>query len=41
LVRSSPVAAAVHLFTKPVTNGVTAAAASSRWRDAGRIEALR
>ena len=34
------IAAAVHLFTKPVTNGV-AAPAASRWRDAGRTEALR
>jgi len=34
------IAAAVHLFTKPVTNG-TATAAASRWRDAGRVEALR
>jgi acetyl-CoA carboxylase biotin carboxylase subunit len=34
------IAAAVHLFTKPVTNG-TAAVATSRWRDAGRVDALR
>ena len=34
------IAAAVHLFTKPVTNGA-AAPAASRWRDAGRMEALR
>jgi len=34
------IAAAVHLFTKPSTNGV-AAPAASRWRDAGRMEALR
>ncbi|HEX6164528.1 MAG TPA: acetyl-CoA carboxylase biotin carboxylase subunit [Vicinamibacterales bacterium] len=34
------IAAAVHLFTKPVTNGA-AAPAASRWRDAGRTEALR
>ena len=34
------IAAAVHLFTKPVAND-TAAAPASRWRDAGRMEALR
>jgi hypothetical protein len=34
------IAAAVHLFTKPMTNGVAAPAASP-WRDAGRTEALR
>ena len=34
------IAAAVHLFTRPVTNG-TPTAAASRWRDAGRMEALR
>jgi hypothetical protein len=34
------IAAAVHLFTKPVAKE-TAAVAASRWRDAGRMEALR
>ena len=34
------IAAAVHLFTRPVTNGA-AVPAASRWRDAGRVEALR
>jgi acetyl-CoA carboxylase biotin carboxylase subunit len=34
------IAAAVHMFTKPV-NGVAAAPAPSRWRDAGRADALR
>jgi acetyl-CoA carboxylase biotin carboxylase subunit len=34
------IAAAVHLFTKPVATGA-APAAASRWRDAGRMEALR
>jgi len=34
------IAAAVHLFMKPVANGA-APAAASRWRDAGRMEALR
>src|SRR4029453_14640656 len=36
----APLAPAVALFTKPVTNGATAPAVS-RWRDAGRVEALR
>ncbi len=35
------IAAAVHLFTKPAATGTTATAAQSRWRDAGRIEAMR
>src|SRR5262249_30961661 len=34
------IAAAVHVFTKPVANG-TPAPATSRWRDAGRVEAVR
>jgi acetyl-CoA carboxylase biotin carboxylase subunit len=34
------IAAAVHLFTKPVA-AHSAPAATSRWRDAGRMEALR
>jgi acetyl/propionyl-CoA carboxylase alpha subunit len=34
------IAAAVQLFTTPATNGA-AAVAASRWRDAGRLEALR
>lgn len=34
------IAAAVHLFTKPVTNGASAPV-PSRWRDAGRVEGLR
>jgi acetyl-CoA carboxylase biotin carboxylase subunit len=34
------IAAAVHCFTRPATNGV-AAPAASRWRDRGRAEALR
>jgi acetyl-CoA carboxylase biotin carboxylase subunit len=34
------IAAAVQLFTRPATNG-TATVAPSRWRDAGRVEALR
>ena len=35
------IAAAVHLFTKPVSDGATAPPASSRWKDTGRTEALR
>src|SRR5687767_7134679 len=35
------IAAAVHVFTKPAGNGAAAAPASSRWRDAGRADALR
>ena len=35
------IAAAVHMFTKPASNGVAAAPAPSRWRDAGRTDALR
>src|SRR5688572_25949106 len=35
------IAAAVHMFTKPVVDGAAAAPAPSRWRDAGRAEALR
>jgi acetyl-CoA carboxylase, biotin carboxylase subunit len=35
------IAAAVHMFTKPAANGVAAAPAPSRWRDAGRADALR
>jgi hypothetical protein len=35
------IAAAVHLFTKPVAKETTAAVAASRWRDAARVEALR
>ena len=35
------IAAAVHVFTTPVANGVAAAPAPSRWRDAGRADALR
>jgi acetyl-CoA carboxylase biotin carboxylase subunit len=34
------IAAAVHLFTKPATESA-APATTSRWRDAGRLEALR
>jgi acetyl-CoA carboxylase biotin carboxylase subunit len=34
------IAAAVHLFTRPATNAITPPAVS-RWRDAGRAEALR
>jgi acetyl-CoA carboxylase biotin carboxylase subunit len=35
------IAAAVHMFTKPAVDGAAAAPAPSRWRDAGRAEALR
>ena len=35
------IAAAVHLFTKPATNGAGAPPVSSRWKDTGRTEALR
>jgi acetyl-CoA carboxylase biotin carboxylase subunit len=35
------IAAAVHMFTKPAGNGAAAAPAPSRWRDAGRSDALR
>jgi acetyl-CoA carboxylase biotin carboxylase subunit len=35
------IAAAVHMFTKPAGNGAAAAPAPSRWRDAGRADALR
>jgi acetyl-CoA carboxylase biotin carboxylase subunit len=35
------IAAAVHMFTKPAGNGVAAAPAPSRWRDAGRTDARR
>ncbi len=35
------IAAAVHLFTKPAANGAAATVAPSRWRDAGRADALR
>ena len=35
------IAAAVHLFTKPSVNGGAVAAPASRWKDAGRTEALR
>jgi len=35
------IAAAVHMFTKPATDGGHAAPAASRWRDAGRTDALR
>ena len=34
-------AAAVHIFTKPSATGATVAQAPSRWRDAGRVDALR
>jgi hypothetical protein len=33
-------AAAVQMFSKPVTNGA-AAPTASRWRDAARVQALR
>ena len=35
------IAAAVHVFTKPAANGVAAGPAPSRWRDTGRVDALR
>ena len=35
------IAAAVQMFTKPTATAVAAAPAPSRWRDAGRAEALR
>src|SRR5688572_27916534 len=35
------IAAAVHMFTKPAGNGAAVAPAPSRWRDAGRADALR
>jgi acetyl-CoA carboxylase biotin carboxylase subunit len=35
------IAAAVYVFTNPAANGAAAAPASSRWRDAGRADALR
>src|SRR5688500_8458224 len=35
------IAAAVHLFTKPATNGAATPPLSSRWKDTGRTEALR
>ena len=35
------IAAAVHMFTKPAGNGLAAPPAVSRWRDAGRSDALR
>jgi acetyl-CoA carboxylase biotin carboxylase subunit len=35
------IAAAVHVFTKPSATGATVAHAPSRWRDAGRVDALR
>ena len=35
------IAAAVHMFTKPAGNAETAAPVPSRWRDAGRVDALR
>ena len=35
------IAAAVHVFTTPAANGVAAAPVPSRWRDAGRADALR
>jgi acetyl-CoA carboxylase biotin carboxylase subunit len=35
------IAAAVHLFTRPSATGTTVAPSPSRWRDAGRMDALR
>ena len=35
------IAAAVQMFTKPAANGTPAGPAPSRWRDAGRTDALR
>jgi acetyl-CoA carboxylase biotin carboxylase subunit len=35
------IAAAVHMFTKPAANGTTATVSTSRWRDAGRVDAVR
>ena len=35
------IAAAVHLFTRPSAANATVAQAPSRWRDAGRVDALR